>query len=327
MVAAPFTAHPRHLGMAPVTALEVHGGLSEAEARSLTDEVKGDAERLWRKLVELYDGKAHLSLGYSSWDGYFTAEFGGSKSRAYQLLDAGRVLKLAQSTMVDSAPTERQARELAPLLDQPEELQAAWTEAVEQHGEPTAAQVREVVQDRKNVQTAALKSSESDEWYTPPRYMDVVRRFLGTIDLDPASHVIANEHVGAERFFAIEDDGLAQEWHGRVFLNPPYGTKCPAFVAKLQAEYAAARTREAVLLVSAYSTETRWFQPLFNYPICFVNHRIKFIDSDTNAGAGSSTIGNAFVYMGARTSAFAEAFSELGAVIRSVVPAGVRRAA
>ena len=35
--------------------------LSREEARSLTDEVKHDAERLWRKLVELYEGDAHTA--------------------------------------------------------------------------------------------------------------------------------------------------------------------------------------------------------------------------------------------------------------------------
>jgi hypothetical protein len=66
--------------------------LSRDEARSLTDEVKSDAERLWRKLVELYDGGAHIALGYRSWATYFEAEFGGTDTSAYRLLQSGRVL-------------------------------------------------------------------------------------------------------------------------------------------------------------------------------------------------------------------------------------------
>jgi len=125
----------------------VVSALSKDEARSLTDEVKHDAERLWRKLVELYDGGAHRALGYSSWGAYFKAEFGGSQSRGYQLLDAGRALELvAQSTTVDSLPrNEAQARELAPLLDRPDELREAWADA-SANGEPTALKVREAVQ-------------------------------------------------------------------------------------------------------------------------------------------------------------------------------------
>lgn len=124
-------------------------GLSRDEARSLTDEVKNDAERLWRKLVELYEGGAHRVLGYTSWAAYFQDEFGGSRSRAYQILDAGRVARHLQSTMVDSpAPTERQARELRSLLSQPEKLQDAWEEATETTDNPTASAVREIVTEK-----------------------------------------------------------------------------------------------------------------------------------------------------------------------------------
>lgn len=117
--------------------------LSRDEARSLTDEVKQDAERLWRKLVELHDGSAHHALGYSDWGDYFSAEFGQSKWQGYELLRAGRVVGELPSG--GPQPTShRQARELAPLLDQPDTLREAWAEA-STNGTPTAAQVREVV--------------------------------------------------------------------------------------------------------------------------------------------------------------------------------------
>lgn len=46
-----------------------------------------------------------------------------------------------------AAPTnERQTRELAPLLAEPDQLREAWAEVVSLHPKPTAAQVREVVE-------------------------------------------------------------------------------------------------------------------------------------------------------------------------------------
>ena len=39
---------------------------------------------------------------------------------------------------------------------------------------------------------------------------------------DPASHPLAQARVRATQFFTQEDDGLKREWHGRVWLNPPY---------------------------------------------------------------------------------------------------------
>lgn len=123
--------------------------LSVTEARSLTDEVRDDAERLWRKLVELYEGEAHVALGYGSWGAYFKAEFGGGRSQAYRILDAGRVARELHSPIGERQPIrESQARELVPLLDEPRKLREAWAEAVDLHPEPTAADVRAAVEDR-----------------------------------------------------------------------------------------------------------------------------------------------------------------------------------
>lgn len=121
--------------------------LSHDEARSLTDEVKHDSERLWRKLVELYDGGAHLALGYRSWGAYFKTEFGQSERHGYRLLDAGKALEIVASDPRVTVPNERQARELAPLLDDPPVLNEAWEEAVNSssNGKPTAVAVKEVV--------------------------------------------------------------------------------------------------------------------------------------------------------------------------------------
>ena len=115
--------------MTTVTADPVPSALSPGEARSLTDEVKSDAERLWRKLVELYDGGAHLALGYSSWATYFETEFGGSKSHGYRMLEAARVAKALSHSPMGEQPNERQARELVPLLDDEQALIDAWREA------------------------------------------------------------------------------------------------------------------------------------------------------------------------------------------------------
>lgn len=135
--------HPRGRGEA-VNEQALVPILGPAQARRLVDEVKRDAETLWRKLVDLYEGGAHLALGYSSWGAFFEAEFGQSGRRGYQLLDAGRVLESVNRGST-SPPNERQARELAPLLDEPKQLRETWAEVRERQAEPTAADVREAV--------------------------------------------------------------------------------------------------------------------------------------------------------------------------------------
>jgi DNA N-6-adenine-methyltransferase (Dam) len=70
--------------------------------------------------------------------------------------------------------------------------------------------------------TRGTLGTGNNEWFTPPQYIEAARRMLGEIDLDPASHSIAQQAVKAARFYTLQDDGLAREWHGRIWLNPPY---------------------------------------------------------------------------------------------------------
>ncbi len=167
----------------------------------------------------------------------------------------------------------------------------------------------------------ALQMSESNEWYTPARYIEAARKLMGGIDLDPATCEYANRIVKATQIYTIETNGLAQEWRGRIWLNPPYGrdegeSNQATWSARLLEEYRAGHVKEAVLLVNAV-TDRAWFQPLWDFPICFTDHRIRFYNTEKEAG--QPTHGNALIYLGKQWEAFAEAFSEFGAVVTSVV--------
>ena len=69
----------------------------------------------------------------------------------------------------------------------------------------------------------AKHSSASVEHYTPAGIVDLARSLMGGIDLDPASCAKANEIIKAARYFTEEMDGLAQDWRGSIWLNPPGG--------------------------------------------------------------------------------------------------------
>jgi hypothetical protein len=249
--------------------------LSAGEARALTDEVKADAAALWRKLLRLYEGQAHVALGYGSWGEYCREEFDIGRSRAYQLLDAGRVAEAlaGESTncgtdrfaVIDNsvvrvertggAPVnEAQARELAPLLDTPDELVDVMRDLRAEHGARlTAEKVRLAVAERmrrEHTLTAGVLASTGVEWYTPAQYVDAAREVLGGIDLDPASCDQANRTVRARTYYTAQDDGLEHYWHGRVWLNPPYGKSSALFVGKLLAERAAGRVDAAIVLLN-----------------------------------------------------------------------------
>lgn len=156
--------------------------------------------------------------------------------------------------------------------------------------------------------------SETNEWYTPAVYLDAARAVLGGFDLDPASCADGNQSVQAARYYSIDDDGLTQPWKGRVWLNPPYGRLAGDFITRLVRDYKAGDITGAVCLVNAHCTDTRWFQELWDYPLCFTDHRINFA-AGTAARSGS-THGSVFAYLGTDPAAFAEQFAQFGAVVR-----------
>ena len=60
----------------------------------------------------------------------------------------------------------------------------------------------------------------SDDWWTPPFIFEA----LGLVfDLDPCSAGVGLGFVPARKIYTEADDGLAQPWHGLVFMNPPFG--------------------------------------------------------------------------------------------------------
>lgn len=177
---------------------------------------------------------------------------------------------------------------------------------------------REEVTTAKSAILTALQSSESNEWYTPHLYVDAARELMGDIDIDPASCELANQVIRATCYYTKEDNGLMQSWQGRVWLNPPYGVDSgvsnqEVWSRQLIERYKAGLVSEAVLLVNA-NTEAKWFQPLYEYLICFTNHRIRFYNGD---GISSQpTQGNALVYLGKQKRRFIEIFSRFGEVVR-----------
>jgi phage N-6-adenine-methyltransferase len=63
-------------------------------------------------------------------------------------------------------------------------------------------------------------SSATDEWSTPPGDFSKIAREFGPFDLDVCATA---ENAKCEHYFTSADDGLAQAWRGRCWMNPPYG--------------------------------------------------------------------------------------------------------
>ena len=85
------------------------------------------------------------------------------------------------------------------------------------------------------------------EWYSPAWLVEAATAALGGIELDPATTAAANQLIGAERIYTIDDDGLAQPWVARsVFVGPPFNLR-HLFAEKLVAEYQAGHVASAII--------------------------------------------------------------------------------
>lgn len=166
----------------------------------------------------------------------------------------------------------------------------------------------------KTKNTAALRLTETNEWYTPPEIIDKARRVLGGFDLDPASCAEGNEVVRADRYLTEADDGLAHDWHGRIWLNPPYGRIAGKFVERLTQQRDAGNVTAAIVLVNAHSTDARWFWPLWDGLLCFTYQRLDF--SNGTGRRQGSTHGSVLAYFGQDPDRFAAEFKDVGAIVR-----------
>lgn len=124
---------------------------------------------------------------------------------------------------------------------------------------------------------AALFSSSSTEWATPPELFDALHaEFRFTID------VCASAENARIPYFNAAVDGLAQNWKGhRCYMNPPYGRKSTGlWVAK------AATCGALVVALLPARTDTVWWhafvwdaekhQPRPGVSVRFLRGRLKF---------------------------------------------------
>ena len=152
----------------------------------------------------------------------------------------------------------------------------------------------------------------SAEWMTPPKIVELAREVLGVIDLDPASSDAAQEIVVAVNYFTKQRDGLKFEWHGRVFMNPPYSRGViDQFVRKLVQSHHV--TGWVAILNNV--TETHAGQLLLASAdlVCFPKGRLAFLGPD-GSPVNNNNKGQMIFYRGMRTRVFRNVFSGIGVV-------------
>lgn len=153
-------------------------------------------------------------------------------------------------------------------------------------------------------------NSGNNEWYTPAEFIEAAVKVMGKIDLDPASSEIANKTVKAEKYYTSETNGLAHNWFGNVWLNPPYSSDLIGkFADKVLSEYG--NCSQIIILVNN-ATETEWFCKLVSKAsaVVFPKSRVKFYMPDGRTGAPLQ--GQAVLYIGSSPEKFLDCFKKFG---------------
>jgi len=118
-------------------------------------------------------------------------------------------------------------------------------------------------------------SSKNTEWETPQDLFDELDEEF-SFDLDVCA---TPGNAKCEKYFTPQDDGLAQEWDGTCWMNPPYGRGIGAWIKKANESGC-----EVVCLLPA-RTDTAWFHDYILEPsledsgrvrIDFLRGRLKF---------------------------------------------------
>lgn len=118
-------------------------------------------------------------------------------------------------------------------------------------------------------------TANNDEWLTPPEII----KALGPFDLDPCAPVNRPWDT-AKKHYTVQDNGLAQPWYGRVWLNPPYGRETFTWMERL------AEHGNGIALIFA-RTETKGFHEQIwrkAKAVFFFEGRLKFHYVDGRQG-------------------------------------------
>lgn len=113
-------------------------------------------------------------------------------------------------------------------------------------------------------QSAKMKH---DEWLTPPEIL----RPLGAFDLDPCAPIMRPWDTAAQHF-NVNDDGLARDWCGRVWCNPPFGREAVKWLRRM------AMHGDGIALIPARTETAMFYGCVWGVAdaVCFIKGRPHF---------------------------------------------------
>ena len=121
----------------------------------------------------------------------------------------------------------------------------------------------------------AMFSSKTDIWETPQDFFDKLNE-----EFHFQTDVCAlPENAKCKDFYTPEQDGLAQEWNGYCWCNPPCGRQISKWVRK------ASESNATTVMLLPARTDTAWFHDYIygKAEVRFVRGRLRFSGAKENA--------------------------------------------
>jgi phage N-6-adenine-methyltransferase len=113
-------------------------------------------------------------------------------------------------------------------------------------------------------------SSKTDLWATPQDFFDKLNALHG-FELDVCA---TPDNAKCNKYYTVADDGLAQQWQGVCWMNPPYGRDIKAWMKK--AYESSLNGAKVVCLVPARTDTQWWHDYAMKGQIEFIKGRLKF---------------------------------------------------
>ena len=130
----------------------------------------------------------------------------------------------------------------------------------------------------------ALFSSKTCMWATPQELFDEVDREFGfTLDVCASPN-----NAKCSTYFDEQADGLAQEWTGTAWMNPPYGREIGRWMRK--AYESSTQGATVVCLVPARTDTAWWHDYAVKGEVRFLRGRLKFGGSKSSAPFPSAIV-------------------------------------
>lgn len=138
--------------------------MNAEEAEEITEAIRSSVTATYILIARAHSQKAHIALGYNTWEEYVNEEFDISASRSYQLLNMNKVVEEIEEVTPEGTEvklTEAQARDIKREL--PRITERIEEETRELPPEEAAEAVKRVVEEERADSKAEEKAKKAKE--------------------------------------------------------------------------------------------------------------------------------------------------------------------